>query len=89
MPGVAKIDGNLGIVSVTDDWAETIARCHALVSKAYMAGDAANGSLDPLLECIETIEAWAYINGVDMEAVLRATHEYNKTRPYRHGGKKL
>lgn len=27
--------------------------------------------------------------GVDVEAVLAQKHEYNRTRPYRHGGKAL
>lgn len=28
-------------------------------------------------------------NGVDMEMALDIKHAYNKTRPYRHGGKAL
>lgn len=27
--------------------------------------------------------------GIDMEAAVLEKHEYNKTRPYKHGGKKL
>lgn len=27
--------------------------------------------------------------GIDIEAVIMAKHEYNKSRPYRHGGKKI
>lgn len=26
--------------------------------------------------------------GIDIDAAIREKHEYNKTRPYRHGGKK-
>lgn len=26
--------------------------------------------------------------GIDIENVLEVKHEYNKSRPYRHGGKK-
>lgn len=26
--------------------------------------------------------------GIDIEAAILQKHEYNKTRPYRHGGKK-
>lgn len=39
--------------------------------------------------CIEIIFGWAAREGIDMESILRSKHEYNKTRPYRHGGKVL
>lgn len=38
--------------------------------------------------CLTTAMAWLDEQGVDFEVVLRAKHEYNKTRPYRHGGKR-
>lgn len=38
---------------------------------------------------IGKILGWAAQNNIDLEAILRAKHEYNKTRPCRHGGKKL
>lgn len=38
--------------------------------------------------CLTTAMAWLDDQGVDFEAVLRAKHEYNKTRSYRHGGKR-
>lgn len=38
---------------------------------------------------ISLIWSWAAQEGVDLEAILRSKHEYNKTRPYRHGGKVL
>lgn len=38
---------------------------------------------------IAEIMEWAENNYVDMEEILRIKHEYNKSRPYRHGGKKL
>lgn len=39
--------------------------------------------------CIGVIMEWARLNNVDMESILREKHAYNKTRPYRHGGKVL
>lgn len=38
---------------------------------------------------ISLILSWAAREGVDLESILRSKHEYNKTRPYRHGGKVL
>ena len=31
--------------------------------------------------------AWIEENGLDPESIMREKHEYNKTRPYKHGGK--
>lgn len=42
-----------------------------------------------MVGCILDIMRWAKANGVDMEAVILAKNEYNKGRPYRHGGKRL
>lgn len=42
-----------------------------------------------MVGCILDIMQWAKSNGVDMEAVIKAKNEYNKTREYRHGGKRL
>lgn len=35
--------------------------------------------------CVFVVWAWLDHNGIDPEAVIRAKHEYNKTRPYKHG----
>ena len=32
---------------------------------------------------------WFGSEDLNVEAVVRQKHEYNKTRPYRHGGKEL
>lgn len=42
-----------------------------------------------LADCIIRIFDYMEHVGVDMEKVLRDKHEYNLSRPYRHGGKKL
>lgn len=44
---------------------------------------------EKMVGCILDIMRWAEANGVDMEAVVTVKHEYNKTREYRHGGKRL
>lgn len=42
-----------------------------------------------LCDCIIRILDYMGKEGVDVEAVLAEKHAYNKTRPYRHGGKVL
>ncbi len=44
---------------------------------------------EKMIGCILDIMRWAKDNGVDMEAVIISKNEYNKTREYRHGGKRL
>ena len=41
-----------------------------------------------LCSCIVIVREWLEEQGVDMDEILRLKHEYNKTRPYRHGGKR-
>jgi NTP pyrophosphatase (non-canonical NTP hydrolase) len=40
-----------------------------------------------MADCIIRILDWAEHMGVDMETIILAKHEYNKTRPYKHGKK--
>lgn len=42
-----------------------------------------------MIDCLIRILDWCGKEDVDVEAILQAKHEYNKTRPYRHGGKVL
>lgn len=44
---------------------------------------------NPLAECVYMVIKHLDENGLDPEALLLEKHEYNKTRPYRHGGKNL
>lgn len=44
---------------------------------------------EKMVGCILDILRWGKANGVDMEEIIALKHEYNKTREYRHGGKKL
>lgn len=71
---------------------DCIARWHLLLSLAYSCWCRRSGTWDAALRmamCINEILEWAEENGVDMEMVLEVKHEYNKGRPYRHGGKAL
>ena len=42
-----------------------------------------------LADCIIRILDYCGKAGIDIEDIIRRKHEYNKTRPYRHGGRKL
>jgi len=44
---------------------------------------------EELADTVIRILDYAYMNNFDMEKVIRAKIDYNKTRPYRHGGKKF
>lgn len=38
-------------------------------------------------DCIIRILDWCGKEGIDIDAIIREKHKYNKTRPYKHGGK--
>jgi NTP pyrophosphatase (non-canonical NTP hydrolase) len=42
-----------------------------------------------LADCIIRILDYCGKEGIDIEEAIRIKHEYNKTRPYKHGGKKI
>lgn len=71
---------------------DCVARWHLLLSLAYSCWCGASGTHAAALRmarCVAEIMEWAYKERVDMESILHMKHEYNKGRPYRHGGKAL
>ena len=42
-----------------------------------------------MADCIIRILDWCGKEGIDIDKIIRLKMEYNKTRPYRHGGKLL
>lgn len=79
---------------------ETVALCHSELSEAleeyrarraltYVDNGKPEGIAVEMADCLIRILDWAAYVGVDMDAIVRAKMAYNKTRPYRHGGKKL
>lgn len=42
-----------------------------------------------MIDCIIRILDWCGRHDIDVDTILAMKHEYNKSRPYRHGGKQL
>ncbi len=57
------------------------ARCSAQSKKP-------EGVAVELADCVIRILDYCGHTGIDLEEAIRIKHEYNKSRPYRHGGKK-
>lgn len=70
-----------------DDTETLLAECHFLLSESYKKYKLQYPRFYPLMRCIETIFAFCKRFEIDIEEAIKIKHEYNKTRPYKHGGK--
>lgn len=77
---------------------EIIALCHSELSEAleayrngepwfWLNGEKPDGKAVEMIDCIIRILDYLEHEGIDIENVLAVKHLYNKSRPYRHGGK--
>lgn len=56
---------------------------------AKFIGSKPEGIATELADCIIRILDYCAYADIDIDTTLKIKHEYNKTRPYRHGGKAL
>lgn len=63
--------------------------CIGIVCLQHFPDRKPEGVAVEMIDCMIRILDWCGQVGVDVDAVLQAKHEYNKARPYRHGGKAL
>lgn len=79
---------------------EILCLCHSELSEAleefrngrpmiYEEDGKPEEVLVEMADCIIRILDYAAHTGYDMGEIIAQKHEYNKTRPYRHGGKVL
>lgn len=76
---------------------EIVALCHSELSEAleedrkgnsllwFAPNGKAEGIAVEMIDCMIRILDWCGHAGVDVEEIMRIKHEYNKTRPYKHG----
>lgn len=61
--------------------------CVAAHQCDYAVRGKPEGAAVELIDCMIRILDWCGRMGVDVEHVMQLKHEYNKTRPYKHGKK--
>lgn len=64
-------------------------KCDGMDCLKEFPGRKPEGIAVEMIDCIIRILDWCANAGVDVDALLAAKHEYNKTRPYRHGNKAM
>lgn len=70
-----------------DDFPKFIALLHGVTSEAF-AKPALRDFNDELSNIVDVVFGWIIGRGLDPEKIMLEKHEYNKSRPYRHGGKR-
>ena len=77
-------------------FAEVVALCHSELSEAleedrqansifYLKNGKPEGIATEMIDCMIRILDWCAYAGVDVDEILSVKHEFNKSRPYKHG----
>lgn len=84
----SEIEGDKG------NFTDMLAGVHTCLSLAYYQAVTRNSLSvqgEPVNIAVVVRLIWEYTNfrGYDLAQIVRIKHEYNKTRPYKHGGKRI
>lgn len=63
--------------------------CFEIALSARVELNKPEGIATEMADCIIRILDWCGHEGIDIDQIIKIKMEYNKTRPYRHGGKQL
>jgi NTP pyrophosphatase (non-canonical NTP hydrolase) len=93
----AEVARHLGVYGMNEDFASAACIMHMHISRLAFAVDEGHdgGWESPAVVRREAISVlrylvqWAEFLGIDLEAEYRRKIAWNRTRPYRHGGKKF
>lgn len=77
-------------------FAEIIALCHSELSEAleedrqanpiiYLKNGKPEGIAIEMIDCLIRILDWCGYAGINVDELLATKHEFNKSRPYKHG----
>ncbi len=84
---IAKIPNGLKEEMKDAEFPEVTAFLHSTVTHAYESGEKTELMGHHMMVCMAIIFYWIRLQGEDAEKLIVMKHEYNKTRPYRHGNK--
>lgn len=79
---------------------DVISLCHSELSEAleeyrnrkpflYFENNKPEGIAIEMVDCLIRILDWCASEGIDVDKLVKIKHEYNKTREYRHGDKRI